>query len=152
MYAAFNEQDEANYIADSITDWVNQGNLRSEAAILYRSNAQSRVLEESLMRQGIPYRVYGGLRFYDRQEIRNALAYLRLVQYHRDDAAFERVVNIPTRGIGAKSLSEIRSYATEQGISLWESSERMLAAGQVKAAPKPACSHSWTSLTACLKC
>ncbi|QBM18875.1 DNA helicase II [Marinobacter sp. JH2] len=136
LYAAFNEQDEANYIADSITDWVNQGNLRSEAAILYRSNAQSRVLEESLMRQGIPYRVYGGLRFYDRQEIRNALAYLRLVQYHRDDAAFERVVNIPTRGIGAKSLSEIRSYATEQGISLWESSERMLAAGQVKGRAK----------------
>ena len=132
LYAAFNEQDEANYIADSITDWVNQGNLRSEAAILYRSNAQSRVLEESLMRQGIPYRVYGGLRFYDRQEIRNALAYLRLVQYHRDDAAFERVVNIPTRGIGAKSLAEIRAYATEQGISLWEASERMLAAGQVK--------------------
>ncbi|MCK0105820.1 DNA helicase II [Marinobacter sp. S0848L] len=132
LYAAFNEQDEANYIADSITDWVNQGNLRSEAAILYRSNAQSRVLEESLMRQGIPYRVYGGLRFYDRQEIRNALAYLRLVQYHRDDAAFERVVNIPTRGIGAKSLAEIRAYATEQGISLWEASERLLAAGQVK--------------------
>ncbi|WP_323750569.1 DNA helicase II [Marinobacter sp.] len=136
LYAAFNEQDEANYIADSITDWVNQGNLRSEAAILYRSNAQSRVLEESLMRQGIPYRVYGGLRFYDRQEIRNALAYLRLVQYHRDDAAFERVVNIPTRGIGAKSLAEIRFYATEQGISLWESSERMLAAGQVKGRAK----------------
>ena len=81
LYAAFNEQDEANYIADSITAWVNDGNLRSESAILYRSNAQSRVLEEALMRQGIPYRVYGGLRFYDRQEIRNALAYLRLVQY-----------------------------------------------------------------------
>ncbi len=136
LYAAFNEQDEANYIADSITAWVNDGNLRSESAILYRSNAQSRVLEESLMRQGIPYRVYGGLRFYDRQEIRNALAYLRLVQYHRDDAAFERVVNIPTRGIGAKSLAELRAYATEQGISLWESAERMLAAGQVKGRAK----------------
>ncbi|MGM0952836.1 MAG: DNA helicase II [Pseudomonadota bacterium] len=136
LYAAFNEQDEANYIADSISAWVNDGNLRSESAILYRSNAQSRVLEESLMRQGIPYRVYGGLRFYDRQEIRNALAYLRLVQYHRDDAAFERVVNIPTRGIGAKSLADLRAYATEQGISLWESAERMLAAGQVKGRAK----------------
>ena len=136
LYAAFNEQDEANYIADTISAWVNDGNLRSESAILYRSNAQSRVLEESLMRQGIPYRVYGGLRFYDRQEIRNALAYLRLVQYHRDDAAFERVVNIPTRGIGAKSLAELRAYATEQGISLWEASERMLAAGQVKGRAK----------------
>lgn len=136
LYAAFNEQDEANYIADSISAWVNEGNLRSECAILYRSNAQSRVLEESLMRQGIPYRVYGGLRFYDRQEIRNALAYLRLVHYHRDDAAFERVVNIPTRGIGAKSLAELRAYATEQGISLWEAAERMLAAGQVKGRAK----------------
>ena len=132
LYAAFNEQDEANYIADSISDWVKDGNLRSEAAILYRSNAQSRVLEEALMRQGIPYRVYGGLRFYDRQEIRNALAYLRLVKYQRDDAAFERVVNVPTRGIGAKTLAEIRAYASEQSISLWEASERLLAAGQVK--------------------
>ena len=136
LYAAFNEQDEANYIADTISAWVQDGNLRSESAILYRSNAQSRVLEEALMRQGIPYRVYGGLRFYDRQEIRNALAYLRLVQYHRDDAAFERVVNVPTRGIGAKSLAELRAYATEQGISLWEAAERMLAAGQVKGRAK----------------
>src|SRR5690606_14056363 len=118
------------------TAWVNDGNLRSESAILYRSNAQSRVLEESLMRQGIPYRVYGGLLFYDRQEIRNALAYLRLVQYHRDDAAFEGVVNISTRCIGAKSLKEIREYVTEHGISLWESSERLLAAGQVKGRAK----------------
>lgn len=136
LYAAFNEQDEANYIADSISAWVQDGNLRSESAILYRSNAQSRVLEESLMRQGIPYRVYGGLRFYDRQEIRNALAYLRLVQYHRDDAAFERVVNVPPRGIGAKSLAELREYATEQSISLWESAERLLDAGQVKGRAK----------------
>jgi DNA helicase-2/ATP-dependent DNA helicase PcrA len=132
LYAAFNEMDEANYIADTISAWVDEGNLRSEAAILYRSNAQSRVLEESLMRQGIPYRVYGGLRFYDRQEIRNAIAYLRLVHYRRDDAAFERVVNVPTRGIGAKSLADLRAYATEQGISLWEASERMLDAGAVK--------------------
>ncbi|GGY72127.1 DNA helicase II [Marinobacter zhanjiangensis] len=132
LYAAFNEMEEANYIADTISAWVDEGNLRSEAAILYRSNAQSRVLEESLMRQGIPYRVYGGLRFYDRQEIRNAIAYLRLAHYRRDDAAFERVVNVPTRGIGAKSLADLRAYATEQGISLWEASERMLDAGAVK--------------------
>ena len=136
LYAAFNEQDEANYIADSIEGWVGEGNLRSECAILYRSNAQSRVLEESLMRQGIPYRVYGGLRFYDRQEIRNALAYLRLVYYRRDDAAFERVVNVPPRGIGAKSLAELRAFAGEQGISLWEASERLLEAGSVKGRAK----------------
>ncbi|TGN38811.1 DNA helicase II [Marinobacter confluentis] len=136
LYAAFNEQDEANYIADTISSWVSEGNLRSESAILYRSNAQSRVLEESLIRQGIPYRVYGGLRFYDRQEIRNAIAYLRLVHYRRDDAAFERVVNIPARGIGAKSLADMRAYATEQSISLWESAERLLEAGQVKGRAK----------------
>ncbi|SFR81145.1 DNA helicase-2 / ATP-dependent DNA helicase PcrA [Marinobacter daqiaonensis] len=132
LYAAFNEMDEANYIADTISTWVSEGSLRSESAILYRSNAQSRVLEEALMRQGIPYRVYGGLRFYDRQEIRNAIAYLRLVHYRRDDAAFERVVNVPTRGIGAKSLADLRAHATEQGISLWEASQRMLDAGAVK--------------------
>ena len=136
LYAAFNEQDEANYIADTIGSWVNEGNLRSESAILYRSNAQSRVLEESLIRQGIPYRVYGGLRFYDRQEIRNAIAYLRLVHYRRDDAAFERVVNIPARGIGAKSLADMRAFATERSVSLWESAERLLEAGQVKGRAK----------------
>ena len=136
LYAAFNEQDEANYIADTISSWVDEGNLRSESAILYRSNAQSRVLEESLMRAGIPYRVYGGLRFYDRQEIRNAIAYLRLVHYRRDDAAFERVVNTPARGIGAKSLADVRAYATEQSISMWESAERLLEAGQVKGRAK----------------
>ena len=136
LYAAFNEQDEANYIADTISSWVQDGNLRSESAILYRSNAQSRVLEESLMRQGIPYRVYGGLRFYDRQEIRNALAYLRLVHYRRDDAAFERVVNIPTRGIGAKSLAELREVATGQSISLWEAAERLLETGLIKGRAK----------------
>ena len=136
LYAAFNEQDEANYIADTISSWVSEGNLRSESAILYRSNAQSRVLEESLIRQGIPYRVYGGLRFYDRQEIRNAIAYLRLVHYRRDDAAFERVVNIPARGIGAKSLADIRAFATERSISLWESAERLLEADQVKGRAK----------------
>ncbi|TBW47976.1 DNA helicase II [Marinobacter halodurans] len=136
LYAAFNEQDEANYIADTISAWVDDGNLRSEAAILYRSNAQSRVLEEALLRQGIPYRVYGGLRFYDRQEIRNALGYLRLVHYRHDDAAFERVVNTPPRGIGAKSLGELRELATGQGISLWQAAERLLEAGAMKGRAK----------------
>lgn len=136
LYAAFNEQDEANYIADTIASWVSEGNLRSECAILYRSNAQSRVLEESLMRQGMPYRVYGGLRFYDRQEIRNALGYLRLVHYRNDDSAFERVVNIPPRGIGAKSLADVRELAREESLSLWEASHRLLAAGQLKGRAK----------------
>ncbi|XOZ32550.1 DNA helicase II [Halomonadaceae bacterium KBTZ08] len=126
LYAAFNEQDEANYIADTISDWAQQGNARSECAILYRSNAQSRVLEESLLRQGIPYRVYGGLRFYDRQEIRNALAYMRLVNYRHDDAAFERVVNIPTRGVGAKALETVREAAGREGVSLWQATVNLL--------------------------
>ncbi|WP_097459217.1 DNA helicase II [Mangrovitalea sediminis] len=132
LYAAFNEQDEANYIADSIAEWVNQGNRRDEVAILYRSNAQSRVLEESLLRQAIPYRVYGGLRFYDRQEIRNALGYLRLVHYRHDDAAFERVVNVPARGIGAKTLEDLRAAARHDSLSLWDAAQRLLAAGALK--------------------
>ncbi|TVP56222.1 MAG: DNA helicase II [Halomonadaceae bacterium] len=132
LYAAFNEQDEANYIADTIASWVEQGNLRSDCAILYRSNAQSRVLEESLLRQGTPYRVYGGLRFYDRQEIRNALAYLRLIHYRNDDAAFERVVNLPTRGIGARTLSQVRERAALEGTSLWLATVGLLRDGVLK--------------------
>ena len=126
LYSAFNELDEANYIADTISSWAEQGNARSECAILYRSNAQSRVLEESLLRQDIPYRVYGGLRFYDRQEIRNALAYMRLVNYRHDDAAFERVVNLPTRGVGAKALETVREAARREGVSLWQATVNLL--------------------------
>lgn len=132
LYVAFNEQDEANYIADTISDWVGKGHERKECAILYRSNAQSRVLEEALLRQAIPYRVYGGLRFYDRQEIRNALAYLRLIHYRHDDAAFERVVNIPARGIGAKSLAGLRELAAAESLSLWQAARRCLDAGTMK--------------------
>lgn len=132
LYAAFNEQDEANYIADRIQAWVQQGRARAECAILYRSNAQSRMLEESLIRQAIPYRIYGGLRFYDRQEIRNAIAYLRLVYYRHDDAAFERVVNVPTRGVGNKTLADLRAHAREHSLSLWQSTVARLQLGLIK--------------------
>jgi len=132
LYSAFNEQDEANYIADQIANWVNQGRMRADVAILYRSNAQSRVLEESLIRQSIPYRIYGGLRFYDRQEIRNAVAYLRLVYYRHDDAAFERVVNVPPRGVGNKTLDDLRAHAREQSISLWQATVERLQLGLLK--------------------
>lgn len=132
LYAAFNEQDEANYIADRITAWVNQGRDRNECAILYRSNAQSRILEEFLIRQGIPYRIYGGLRFYDRQEIRNALAYLRLIYYRHDDAAFERIINVPTRGVGNKTIGDIREHARDQSISLWQATVERIELGQIK--------------------
>jgi len=99
VYAAYNERDEADFILGRLQDWIDQGNLRADAAILYRSNAQSRVLEEGLINKGIPYRVYGGLRFFERAEIKDALAYLRLISNRDDDSAFERVLNRPTRGI-----------------------------------------------------
>ncbi len=119
LYAAFNEQDEAYFVVERIRAWVNEGGLRSDAAILYRSNAQSRQFEEKLMATGVPYRVYGGLRFFDRAEIKNALAFLRLLSNRDDDASFERVINTPTRGIGAKTLDDIRCIARDQGLSLW---------------------------------
>ncbi len=119
LYAAFNEQDEARFIVDHIQRWVADGHPRADAAILYRSNAQSRVLEEALLRAGIPYRVYGGQRFYERLEIKNALAYLRLITSRDDDAAFERVVNTPTRGIGSATVDSVRERARERGVSLW---------------------------------
>ncbi len=119
LYTAFNEQDEAYFVVERIRAWINGGGLRSDAAILYRSNAQSRQFEEKLMATGTPYRVYGGLRFFDRAEIKNALAYLRLMSNRNDDASFERVINTPTRGIGAKALDDIRCIARDQSISLW---------------------------------
>ncbi|MFK8019071.1 MAG: DNA helicase II [Pseudomonadales bacterium] len=127
LYAAFNELDEARYIVERIEQLAQTGQRRSDIAILYRSNAQSRVLEEGLLRQGIPYRVYGGQRFYDRLEIKNALAYMRLLVARGSDAAFERVVNLPTRGIGGKTLDEVRILAREQQLSMWEASTQLIA-------------------------
>ncbi|MFO1369292.1 MAG: DNA helicase II [Marinagarivorans sp.] len=126
LYAAFNEQDEARFVVERINSWVAQGNPRQSAAILYRSNAQSRVLEEALIREGVPYRIYGGQRFYERLEIKNALAYLRLLQNREDDAAFERVLNTPTRGIGSKTEEILRQSARDQNISLYKSALGLL--------------------------
>jgi len=120
LYSAFNEQDEARYIADQIETFANSGRARKDIAILYRSNAQSRTLEESLLRQGIPYRIYGGQRFYDRLEIKNALSYLRLLLNRHDDAAVERVINVPARALGDKTVAIIRGHAREQGCSMWQ--------------------------------
>jgi len=119
VYAAYNERDEADFIVGRLRDWSDQGNARQDAAILYRSNAQSRVLEEALINARVPYRVYGGLRFFERQEIKDALAYLRLTANRDDDASFERVVNRPTRGIGARTVEQLRSYARANACSLW---------------------------------
>ena len=120
LYAAFNERDEAEFVTHRIRDWVAHGGSRREIAILYRSNAQSRVFEEAFISGRIPYKVYGGLRFFERAEIKDALAYLRLISNRNDDASFERVVNLPTRGIGAKSLDAIREYAKGAGSTMWE--------------------------------
>jgi len=126
LFAGYNEIDEARYIIDRIKDWISQGNMRSEAAILYRSNAQSRVLEEVLLRSQIPYKIYGGQRFFERMEIKNVLAYMRLISQPKSDSAFERVVNTPPRGIGSKSVDEIRTFARGNGISLWEASQKLV--------------------------
>jgi DNA helicase-2/ATP-dependent DNA helicase PcrA len=119
VYAAYNERDEADFILGRLRDWIDQGNLRADSAVLYRSNAQSRVLEEGLINAGIPYRVYGGLRFFERAEIKDALAYLRLISNRDDDSSFERVVNRPTRGIGARTVEIMRSYARANSCSMW---------------------------------
>ncbi|HED34447.1 MAG TPA: DNA helicase II [Gammaproteobacteria bacterium] len=120
LYAAFNERDEARYVIDRIAEHVSNGNPRADIAILYRSNAQSRVFEEHLITHGIPYRVYGGLRFFERAEIKDALCYLRLLNNRNDDPSFERVVNQPTRGIGNKTLDTVREAAKLANISMWQ--------------------------------
>lgn len=127
IYCAFNEMDEARFIVGRITEWQNEGGMLNDCAILYRSNAQSRVLEEALLHKGLAYRIYGGLRFFERQEIKDAMAYLRLIANHDDDAAFERIVNTPTRGIGNRTLDILRTTARQQEMPLWQACQRLLA-------------------------
>ncbi len=119
VYSAYNERDEADFVIGRLHDWIAQGNVRADAAVLYRSNAQSRVLEEGLINAAIPYRVYGGLRFFERAEIKDALAYLRLISNRDDDSSFERVVNKPTRGIGARTVEQMRAYARANACPMW---------------------------------
>lgn len=126
VYAAFREQDEAYYVVSKIQDWVEAGNRYGDVAILYRSNAQSRVLEEYLLDANIPYRIYGGQKFFERAEIKDALGYMRIIANREDDAAFERVVNTPARGIGETSLNKVREYARLTQTSLWQASLAML--------------------------
>jgi DNA helicase II / ATP-dependent DNA helicase PcrA len=134
LYAAYNERDEAEFVTHRIRAWVAGGGARREIAILYRSNAQSRVFEEAFLSARVPYRVYGGLRFFERAEIKDALAYLRLIANRQDDASFERVVNLPPRGVGAKSLELLRGLARERGSSLWQAAAQSGAALGSKAA------------------
>jgi DNA helicase-2/ATP-dependent DNA helicase PcrA len=127
VYAAFNERDEADFVVNRIRQWTMKGGRRSDSAILYRSNAQSRTFEEALLTARIPYRVYGGLRFFERQEIKDALAYLRLIFNRADDASFERVVNLPARGIGTKTLETVREYARANTCSMWQAAGASIA-------------------------
>ena len=126
QYYAYNERDEASYLVEQIKIHTNNGGNRSDNAVLYRSNAQSRAIEEALLQANMPYRVYGGLRFFERAEIKDVLAYLRLIANRNDDAAFERVVNTPTRGIGAATLTQLRQYAREQNQTLWQSASALI--------------------------
>ncbi len=119
VYHAFNEYDEARFVVERIESRVDAGMARSGMAVLYRSNAQSRIMEEQLMQRGIPYRVYGGLRFFERAEIKDALGYLRLAHNKDDDASFERVVNQPPRGIGERTVETVRNTARDRKMSLW---------------------------------
>ena len=133
LFSAVNEIDETRYVLERIHHWVDQGGQRREIAILYRSNAQSRVFEETLLRAGVPYRVYGGLRFFERQEIKDALAYLRLIANRNDDASFDRVVNVPTRGIGNRTMEAVREEAKVKSLSLWAAARQLVDAGTLAA-------------------
>jgi len=140
LYAAYNEQDEARFVVERIREHVQQGGKASDCAILYRSNAQSRNFEEQLIQHDIRYRVYGGQRFFDRAEIKDALAYLRLVANRHDDAAFERAVNTPPRGIGERTLDTLRQRARATNASMWDATQAEAAgaglAGRAKNALK----------------
>ncbi len=133
LYTAYNDLEEARFVIERVQEWSQHGGRRSEIAVLYRSNAQSRVFEETLINAGIPYTVYGGLRFFERAEIKDALAYLRLVASRHDDPSFERVANVPTRGIGLKTLETLREAAKAADQSLWEAAQRLIAAGGLPA-------------------
>ncbi|MCX7564267.1 DNA helicase II [Xanthomonadaceae bacterium XH05] len=128
LFAAHDENDEARYAVTRIREWIDGGGQAQDCAILYRSNAQSRAFEEALMQAGLPYRVYGGVRFFERAEIKDTLAYLRLIANRADDAAFERAVNTPTRGIGGRTLEQVRTRAREESIPLWSAVKNEIAA------------------------
>ena len=133
LYAAFNDLEEARYIISNIQTQIDHGTAKSDIAILYRSNAQSRVLESALQHADIPYRIYGGMRFFERAEIKDATAYLRLLTNPDDDASFERVVNTPTRGIGERTVQVVRDIAKQNNCSMWQAAKDVIANKRVAA-------------------
>ncbi|MGH8191805.1 MAG: UvrD-helicase domain-containing protein [Rhodanobacteraceae bacterium] len=127
LYAAYNEQDEARFVIERIREHLDAGGNASDLAVLYRSNAQSRNFEEQLHQHDIPYRVYGGQRYFERAEVKDALAYLRLAANRGDDAAFERTVNTPPRGIGERTVEALRRRARADDVSMWDAALAELA-------------------------
>jgi DNA helicase-2/ATP-dependent DNA helicase PcrA len=130
VFAAYSDHDEAAFIVDEIKALRSEDVVLSGIALLYRSNAQSRILEHALFNAGLPYRVYGGLRFFERQEVKHALAYLRLIANSGDDGALLRVINFPARGIGARTLEQLQALATERGLTLWDTAASGLLGGK----------------------
>lgn len=147
LYCAFNELDEARFVVNRIKTWQDNGGALAQCAILYRSNAQSRVLEEALLQASMPYRIYGGMRFFERQEIKDALSYLRLIANRNDDAAFERVVNTPTRGIGDRTLDVVRQTSRDRQLTLWQACR-----GVTGKSPGRACGQRATTLYGTDRC
>jgi DNA helicase-2/ATP-dependent DNA helicase PcrA len=131
IYAASTDADEAQFVIDEVKALHREGKNLSNMALLYRSNAQSRVLEHTLFRAGIAYRVYGGMRFFERQEVKHALAYLRLAGNPNDDGAFSRVVNFPPRGIGARSVEQLQELAQRYNVSMYEAALNGIAQGAI---------------------
>jgi DNA helicase II / ATP-dependent DNA helicase PcrA len=128
LYAAYNEYDEAEFVVNRMKEFLDGRGRHSDLAVLYRSNAQSRVLEESLIRARLPYRIYGGLRFFERMEVKDALAWLRLTINRDDDVSFERALTTPPRGVGATSIERLRAFARDHGLSLWKAARSGAAA------------------------
>jgi len=141
LYSAFNEQEEARFIASQLKQHSEQGKSWNDCAILYRSNAQSRVLEEALIIRQIPYRIYGGVRFFERAEIKDSLSYLRLLSSRSDDGAAERIINVPPRGIGNKTIEILRRQARALNLSLWETAKQLLLTSELTSRAKTAISN-----------
>lgn len=131
IFAAFNEREEAQFVADQAAQWAEHGRRYSECAVLYRSNAQSRVVEDILVAKNIPYQIYGGMRFFERAIIKHALAYLRIAANPNDDPSFDRIVNFPPRGLGKASLNIVRDHARSQQCSMWNSGIQCIQSGKL---------------------
>jgi DNA helicase II / ATP-dependent DNA helicase PcrA len=137
LFEAGTEQEEGFYIAETISNGIKEGKRYSDYAVLYRTNAQSRVIEEVMMKSNIPYTVVGGIKFYERKEIKDLLAYLRLIVNPHDDLSLSRIINVPRRGVGAASLEKIQNYAAQNGISMFEALLEMEHIGLSKRTLKP---------------